>query len=1105
VSEERKLVSVLFCDLVGFTAASEASDPEDVQRRLDPYHGRVRGEIERFGGSVEKYVGDAVMGVFGIPVAHEDDVERAVRTGLAILDAIDELNVADPGLDLEVRIGINSGEALVAVTARPDTGQWMVSGDVTNTASRLQSLAPPGAVVVGEATYAQTSAIFEYEQLAPLRVKGKAEALRLWRALAARARFGVDITRVHTTPLVGREHDLALLTQLYGRTARNASLQLVTIVGEPGVGKSRLVAELFAFVDSQPELITWRQGRCLPYGDGITFWALAEIVKAHAGIYESDSPDEAARKLNLVLPEDEDTPWLRARLLPLLGIDSGETVSRDESFTAWRRFLETMAEKGPCVLVVEDLHWADEALLAFLEHLEDWSESVSILLVCTARPELYERRPGWGAGLANATSIRLAPLSNDETARLIAGLLDRAVLPAETQQLILDRAGGNPLYAEEFVRMLRDRGVLDQHGTVRPDAEIPFPDSIQALIAARLDLLSAESKGLLQDAAVVGKVFWSGALAEIGDRHPADVERLLHELTRRELVRSARHSSMEQERELSFWHILVRDAAYAQIPRGLRARKHLATAIWIERQAGDRVEDLAEVLAHHTGTALELAAATGDAVLAADVVTRARRYALLAGERALGLDTNMAVHLLERALQLTPADDPEHATVLARWGEAMLEAGDVNEATTALDRAVEIFRSRGELSTAVRLLTVLVDARRSAGDPSYTAVAEQALSLAETLTPGPALVAALSRVAGVRWVAGDHHAAIAVADRAVQTAADLKLPSPGQALGYRGLARCDQGDIEGLADIETGLSLLIGAGMGRDAAVLRSNLGYVRWMYEGPLAAVAAFEEAEAFGRSRGIVDMAHNASANRVTALIAAGMFDAALVLANTLEPELEVSGHRFGSADLLVSRARVLAERGTGKEAVDSAATALAAARANGFDDHVVLACVPAALVRIATGQTAEAHALLVDLRAKSGIQAVGEYGPTLPALVRCALATGDFALAERMVKGVEPTLPMLQHALVTARALLAEARGDHAEAADGFADAAARWSGFGVKLEHAYALLGQGRCQAALGEPAADVPLHQARALFAEMGARPRVVECDRLIRSSAALSS
>jgi class 3 adenylate cyclase/tetratricopeptide (TPR) repeat protein len=1103
-AKERKVVSVLFCDLVGFTAASESADPEEVQARVAPYHARTRERIEAFGGTVEKFIGDAVMAVFGAPLAHEDDAERAVRAGLAILEVIDELNADDATLALSVRVGVNTGEAVVSLDARPEQGEGMVTGDVVNTAARIQSAAPISGVAVGEGTFRATERVFEYEPLEAASAKGKTEPVALWQALSARSRFGSDVIRSMTTPLVGRETDLLLLRGTFDKSRRERSAQLLTVVGEPGVGKSRLVAELFAYVDDLRELVTWRQGRCLPYGDGITFWALAEIVKAHAGIYESDSPEEAERKLGLVLPEGEDTPWLRARLLPLVGIDSGAAPSREESFTAWRRFLEHVAEKGPCVIVVEDLHWADEALLAFLEHVVDWAQGVPLVVVCTARPELYERHATWAAGLANATAIRLSPLSNDETARLISGLLDRSVLPAETQKLILDRAGGNPLYAEEFVRMLRDRELLDSQGTLRTDAQVPFPDSIHALIAARLDTLPAERKSLLQDAAVVGKVFWASAVSAMGGVDPIEVELALHELSRKELVRPVRQSSMQGEQELGFWHILVRDVAYAQIPRAQRAAKHIRVASWLEAKAGERVEDLAEVLAYHTGEALELATATGDTTLADEVMPRARRYALLAGERALGLDAAKALQLLERALALTPNDDPEHAVVLARWGSVAYVTGQAREAADAMETAIELFQSRRDDVAAAQALTTLSEIQQYLGDPTAFTTADRAVALLERLPSGPPLVDALARLSGGYWLRADHRAAIATADRALELAAELELPPPGRALGYRGFARCDIGDLGGQEDLVRAAELLIDEGNGRDAATFQSNLGYLRWSLEGPAAAIAAFTEAEIFAERRGLIAIAQVASVSRLSPLLEVGRLDEVVEHADALMPTLDMSGNVFSHVEARGLKARALVEQGR-EGAAEAAEAAFIAAVELDKTDQMVLAAVPAALAQVAQGGLDAAQSVLSKVAAIDGVKDSAEYAARLPALVRSSLAAGDPDLTTRLVGGVEPTLPVREHALATTAALLAEARGDHLEAADRFGDAARRWDRFEARLERAYALLGQGRCLATLGDSAADVPLREARALFHEMGARPRIDECDTLIALASKLSS
>jgi len=727
--EERKVVSVLFADLVGFTARSDRADPEDVRELLRPYHARAKQEIERLGGTVEKFVGDAVMGVFGAPAAHEDDAVRAVTAALGIVDAISELNEARSGAGLALRVAVNTGEAIVDLSAHPERGEILVTGDVVNTAARLQEVAPLDSVVVGELTYRTTRDSIEYEQLEPASVKGKTEPVPVWRATACR---GAE-RRAPPALFVGRNEDLALLERAFARTLRERSIQLVTVVGEPGVGKSRLVREFRSLVARRPEEVGWRQGRCLPYGEGITFWALGEIVKTHAGILESDDPVRAAEKLRVAIEavsaDAGERDWLAARLAPLAGAQLAtvaEPAERGESFTAWRRFFDAVAEERPLVLVVEDLHWADPALLEFVDHLVDWSTGVAVLVVATARPELFERQPGWGGGKRNSTTISLSPLSSDETARLISALLPRAVLPAETQVALLERAGGNPLYAEEFVRMLDDRGIVDGHGVVK-GAGIPVPDTVQALISARLDTLALERKALLQDAAVLGRVFWGGALASMAGADEEAVAESLHDLALKELVRPIRGSSVAGEAEYVFWHVLIRDVAYGQIPRLARLRKHEAAAAWIER-LGDG-SDKAEILAYHYGQALELARAAGAVEDGERLEGLARRFLVLAGDRAVQLDVAKSEVYYRRALELLPEGHPDRAEVMAKAAETAWLAGRLLEAEEEMRRAEQLAITSSQTRGLVRIYTLLGTLRGRQGDETGFVFFEQAIAL----------------------------------------------------------------------------------------------------------------------------------------------------------------------------------------------------------------------------------------------------------------------------------------------------------------------------------------------------------------------------------------
>jgi predicted ATPase/class 3 adenylate cyclase len=1089
VQEERKVVSVLFCDLVGFTAASEAADPEDVRARIRPYHARLREELEAYGGTVEKFVGDAVMAVFGAPVAHEDDAERAVRAGLRILEAIDELNAQDVSLALQVRVGINTGEAVVALGAKPEEGEGIVTGDVVNTASRLQGAAPVNGVAVSEQTFRVTERIFDYEPLEPVTVKGKSEPLPLYRPLAARARFGSDLTRTHATPLVGRDLERTLLVSTFERAVQQQSCQLVTVVGEPGVGKSRLCMELFAYVGDWLGLVRWRQGRCLPYGEGIAFWALGEIVKAECGILESDSPEEARAKLERAVSEDvQDRAWLLARLSPLVGA-GGEAVSQEESFTAWRRFLEGLAAERPCVLVFEDLHWADPALLAFLEHLADWAEGVPLLALCTARPELYEQHPGFGANARNGQRINLAPLSDEETARLVSGLLQRAVLPVETQQALLERAGGNPLYAEEFVRLLSDRGGLG--------GQVEVPESVQALIAARLDTLSPERKSLLQDASVVGKVFWAGALAVMGERDLAGVEQALHELARKELVRPSRTSSMKGEAEYGFWHALVRDVCYGQIPRAGRAERHQQAAAWIEEKAGERAEDLADVLAYHCLTAIELNRAAGQAA-DARLQGQAIRYLGLAGERALGLDTERAEQNLTRALDLAAEGDPQRPLLLERWARAALQQGRWREARDALEQALTAHRQHGDTLATGRTLTQLASVLLRLADPRYKETLSEALQLLEAEPPGPELVAALARQASIRSIVGAYAEAVAAADKALALAAQLDLPQPADALGYRSYARANLGDQQGLEEMRRALALAIAQGEGRSAANIYNNLALVSWLYEGPQAALDLLREGIEFCQRRGISAMGGSMAGSQTPILAELGHTEQALSEATRLADQLEQLGD-INFAEPRSLQLRLLVERGKHDQALRPEPL-LKAARDSLQPQIMAITVAAAASLLHAQQHPDQARHLLRELDQIPASRSDLIYATRLAGVVRSALIVNDPDLATSLSHGVPAITPLHQHALTSCQAQLAEAAGNHTEAASLYAGAAEHWHQFGNKPEHAYALLGQGRCLHTLGDPAAHRPLIQARELFASMGYEPALAETDALLAES-----
>ena len=1075
--EERKIVSVLFCDLVGFTAASEAADPEDVRARIRPYYASVRHELERYGGTVEKFIGDAVMAVFGAPAAHEDDPERAVRAGLRIIEAIGELNEREPELKLEVRVGINTGPAVVALGARPEQGEGIVAGDVVNTAARIQAAAAVNEVAVSEETYRQTERIVVYEPLAPVNVKGKSAPVRLYRAVEARARFGADLIRTKDTLFVGREVEKTLLQGLFDRCARDSTVALVTLVGEPGVGKSRLCAELSRYIDERPELIRWRQGRCLPYGEGITFWALGELVKSHAGIFESDSPASAAAKLDSVLPESEGRDWLKARLLPLLGIDSGQSESREESFAAWQRFVESIASDGPAVAVIEDLHWADPPLLDFLSYFAEWAEGVPLLLLCTARPELYEKHGSWGAGTRNAHTINLSPLSEHETSELVHGLLERSV-SEQVRQTILERAGGNPLYAEEFVRLVADRGLADT-------AEgIAFPDSVHALIAARLDTLSPERKGLLQDAAVVGKVFWSGALAAMGDLDERDVELALHELSRRELVRPARRSSMEGESEYAFWHVLLRDVAYGQIPRAARARKHMAAAEWMEAKAGERVEDLADVLAHHYAVALELARAAGDEQVADGLLPAARRMFELAGDRAASLDLPKAANFYHRAAALYDAEDVAQAPLLLK--AARIVAGlNIAQAEEDAGRSASLFATAGDdLGAAEAFLELARYASYRGSATEERERAGKALQLLERHPPGRVLALYLAQMAGNEMMAGRAAECIVSSDAAIAMATEFGLDElVARTLQYRGVARTELGDAGGLDDLRESIERLRGASA-VSVGIGHLNLADATWMSIGAERGLELHRATQAFCVSRGLRGSLWWSKSESTWMLFDLGRWDELLATVEEVVESHDETGGLQALALGLPYQALVLARRGERAEAASILEDLLPKARASADLQLLVPALSTGALMAFANDDSEHALRLVRELADVTRGRSDRHRALFLPELTPMCASADALDLARELAEGLTVDLGRIGSARAAAAAILAEAEGRPFDALPLYEAAQRRWRDFGGVPGLADALLGHGRCLVTLARPA-HTPLAEAHELYASMG--------------------
>ena len=704
-STERRLVSVLFLDLVGFTTLSEQRDAEDMRTLLDSYFETAQTVIGRHGGVVEKFIGDAVMAVWGTPVTHEDDAERAVRSALELVDAVAALG-GTVGATLQARCGVLTGEA---ATARAVDHQGMVTGDMVNTAARLQSAAEPGWVLVGEATVRAASGAIAFEGAGELALKGKGEPVRAWRALRVVAqRLGVNRMAVEP-PFVGRAEELRMLKELLHVTGREGKARAVSVIGIGGIGKSRLSWELLKYVDGLTETVWWHRGRCPSYGDGITFWALGEMVRMRAGIAETDPPGVSRAKLAASVAQhvtdEEERRWLEPRLAFLLGLDERPTGGRDELFAAWRTFFERISDAGTVAMVFEDLQWADAGLLDFIESLMEWSRNKPIFIVTLARPELTDRRPTWGVGTRNFLSLHLEPLPDDAMRQLVRGMVPDADAGAVSR--IVARAEGMPLYAVEMIRMLADRGVLrlgdGSYELVGDLGELEVPETLHALIASRLDDLGAEDRVLLQDAAVLGKSFTLEALAAVTGTATSELEPRLHDLTRRELLVHEADPRSPERGQYAFLQAIIREVAYGMLAKADRRSRHLAVAHHLE--ATD--DELAGAVAAHYLEALRATPAGPDAdALAA----RARDWLQQATERATSLGSpEQALVFAEQALQITPTGHAR-AGLLQQAARAAQDALQYDRRLAYGREAVEVLRATGEVTAEVVAMGVLGEA-----------------------------------------------------------------------------------------------------------------------------------------------------------------------------------------------------------------------------------------------------------------------------------------------------------------------------------------------------------------------------------------------------------
>jgi class 3 adenylate cyclase/tetratricopeptide (TPR) repeat protein len=846
---ERRLVSVLFADLVGFTALAEGRDPETVRELLTRYFDLAHDVIGRYGGTVEKFIGDAVMAVWGAPTAHEDDAERAVRAGLDLVDAVRELG---PGI--QARAGVLTGEAAVTLGARD---QGMVAGDLVNTASRLQSVAPPGAVLVGETTQRATASAVAYEQAGEQLLKGKLAPVPAWRALrivAERRGRGRD-DRLEA-PFVGRDAELRLLKDLFHATSRERRVRLVSITGQGGIGKSRLAWEFLKYVDGVVESVWWHEGRSPSYGDGLTFWALGEMVRSRAGLLEGD--DQATTRARITaaveqhIPDEAERRRIEPALLALLGVGEAPAGGAPELFWAWRTFFERLASTGVVALLFEDLQWADPGTLDFIEHMLEWSRNVPIMIITLARPDLLEKRPGWGAGKRAFLALDLQPLDEGSMRDLLAGLVPG--LPEAAARSIVARAEGIPLYAVETIRMLVADGRLVERaaGGYEPAGELgelAVPGTLHALIAARLDSLDATDRSLLQDAAVLGQSFQSPAVAAVTGLPLAELEGRLDRLARADLLRVEVDPRSPERGQYTFVQALIREVAYSTLSLRDRRARHLAAARHFEGIGDD---ELSGALAAHYLAAYRASAEGPEAEALAG---QARISLKAAADRAIALGSLIqAMTYLEQATEVA-SDAAERADLHERAAFAATKGGRVTQGMRHLELAFEILDELGDRSGQARIAS-LQGSGLSVLRRKDEAVAHLAAAFAEYEDLGddnPDLVALMRSYASQAVQVGQYDLGRRIADRALASAERLGLAQfAADALGTMANAAFNSGRMWESRALGTGARDLYRETGDADGLLITSGFLATISALDNPRATLAVEQEAIDLARRHG-------------------------------------------------------------------------------------------------------------------------------------------------------------------------------------------------------------------------------------------------------------
>jgi len=1038
---ERRLVSVLFADLVGFTPLSESRDAEEVRELLSRYFDTCRRIISLYGGTVEKFIGDAVMAVWGTPTATEDDAERAVRAALDLAAAVSALGQELGAEELRARVGVLTGEAAVTIGAE---GEGMVAGDIVNTASRVQSVAEPGTVLVGESTRRATDRTIVYEEAGTFELKGKTGLTPLWRALRVVSGLRGSLkSEGLEAPFVGRDRELRQLKDLFHVSAEESKAHLLSVVGIGGIGKSRLVWEFYKYFDGIAESVWWHRGRCLPYGDGVTYWALADMVRMRCRIAEDDEPAAGSRKLRAALDEHildaEERSFVEPRLAQLLGLTEQTSLDRQELFAAARIFFERLAEEYPTVLVFEDMQWADESLLDFVEYLLDWSRSHRLFVVTLARPELLERRPTWGAGQRNFSATFLEPLPRHAMEELLGGLVPG--LPEELRDRILERAEGVPLYAVETVRMLLDRGLLLQDESAYRLAgaveELEVPETLQALIAARLDGLSTDERRLLQDGAVLGKTFTKQSLASLSGLPVEQVEGLLAGLVRKEVLNVQADPRSPEHGQYGFLQDLVRLVAYETLAKRDRRERHLAAAAVLEAALTE--DEVVEVLASHYVAAFE---AAPDAPDAPAVKEKARTSLIEAGKHAQSLGAAAeARRYYEQAAGLAESA-VDRAQLLSDAGWAAGLAGASQAATALFEEALALFEQERDAHGAARVSMRMGFFQTFSGKREESiARLERAFDVLSAEEPGEDLARLAASLSRQYWFSGDLERSAARADLALDIAEANRLPAP-LAVALRAKASVAHSlghHEEALALMRHGLAFSLEHELFDDAATYYFILSDTAFRTDRANEALGYLEKSLALARRQGSRPHEWAILAERTYPLWLLGRWDEVLAVA------LEITEEQIKAGGVMLS----LLQSGTG---IYIARGDLDAARrlheifafldgSSDVQDQSTYGAVRAMLFR-AEGRLAEA----LETGART-IESVGVLGPTFQGIkhgvldaIEAALALGERARADELfafVDGLSPAerSPYLVAEVARIRARVSEDAAGLIAAADAF----------------------------------------------------------------------